>query len=351
MKNYIKYMLIAIGFPSTILTAIQFFPHINNKQIAFILISILIISAIIILYLCITYKSNCWWKKFLMNDNSLKWLVSSPKIYKSPIIHMVIAFFIVVLIFYLVLQYTFDPKKELAKSGISWSSDSMLKSAQENDLNSLELFLQGGMPINISLAKNILMDGNRDEVNLLVKYSYLFNPKNCVKLFEQDMNIEDQKIIILREYSQLITHKLCGNDVGRSIINNNLKIERDNYNSAVNEYNRQLRELEKRRVSADECIKNELSNNAEKLLRDAAMFDLKSSSRIDGRNELLAQIKIRMITDYDLNHGLGVDNFISEIEPFIKKYCEKQVNEMPNINIDDHYFKFWQTISDWASNP
>ena len=98
MKNYIKYMLIAIGFPSTILTAIQFFPHINNKQIAFILISILIISAIIILYLCITYKSNCWWKKFLMNDNSLKWLVSSPKIYKSPIIHMVIAFFIVVLI-------------------------------------------------------------------------------------------------------------------------------------------------------------------------------------------------------------------------------------------------------------
>lgn len=344
-------MLIAIGFPSTILTIIQFFPHINNKQIAFILILLLIISIIIIIYLCITYKSNCWWKKILMNDDSLKWLVSSPKIYESPIIHMVIAFFIVVLIFYLVLQYTFDPKKELAKSGIPWSSDSMLKSAQENDLNSLELFLQGGMPIDISLAKNILMDGNNDEVNLLVKYSYLFNPNNCMKLFKQNMNIEDQKNIILREYSQLITNKLCGNNVGRSIINNNLKIERDNYNSAVNEYNRQLRELEKRRVSADDCIKNELSNNAEKLLKDAAMFDLKSSSRIDGRNELLAQIKIRMITDYDLNHGLGVDNFISEIKPFIKKYCEKQVNEMPNINIDDHYFKFWQTISDWASNP
>ena len=351
MRNYIKYMLIAIGFPSTILTVIQLFPHINNKQMAVILIAILIISAIIILYLCITYKSNCWWKKILMNDNSLKCLVSSPKIYKSLIIHMGIAFFIVVLIFYLVLQYTFDPKKEIAKSGISWSSDSMLKSVQENDLNSFELFLQGGMPINISLAKNILMDGNKDEVDLLVKYSYLFNPNDCVKLFKQDMNIEDQKNIISREYSQLITHKLCGNDVGRSIINNNSKIERDNYNSAFNEYNRQLRELEKRRVSADDCIKNELSNNAEKLLRDAAMFDVKGSSRIDGRNELLAQIKIRMITDYDLNHGLGVDNFVSEIKPFIKKYCEKQVNEIPNINIDDHYSKFWQTISDWVSNP
>lgn len=54
------------------------------------------------------------------------------------------------------------------------------------------------------------------------------------------------------------------------------------------------------------------------------MFDVKGSSRIDGRNELLAQIKIRMITDYDLNHGLGVDNFVSEIKPFIKNIVKSK---------------------------
>lgn len=102
-------------------------------------------------------------------------------------------------------ETSFDPRKELANSGVSWDEDNYLLSIERGDLSTIELFLKGGMspntdhwmclPVRLSLNTT-----NPVEVYMLLKkYNLQIN-----KLFKTGIISGPQRTTLLTE---AISHK------------------------------------------------------------------------------------------------------------------------------------------------
>lgn len=219
-----------------------------------------------------------------------------------------------------------DPRKELSNSGVQWEAVRLERAIKDGDTRTVDLFLQGGMPVSAIGAIDAFGLEKPEIANLIISNSSLFDGSRCKRFLT---GLDAENVLSASTHGAKLIESLSDNDKGRAVAKEYLNEWRQRVEQNRADYKRQ----DASRVSAKECIRVQ-SNDA--ALASKAV-ELGSPTRHNTLNDyqfMLAAIQAAVM--------VGRTDFSKQI----KQYCDKQAIVPERGNDDDKQFNSWKIISD-----
>jgi hypothetical protein len=223
-----------------------------------------------------------------------------------------------------------DPRKELSNRGVAWENFRLTRAIASADVQTVELFLKGGMPIATADAVAAFEGSNQPVRELLVAHKELFSPQNCEGFVSR---LKLNAVLSADRSAAGMFVKLCSNPETRSYLEKKLEQATEQQARAVAAYNAELAKVR----SPQKCLADETKDGGKRLMDEASQFNRGTALTYSLRQTLLAEIQSKLM--------FGSANIVDEV----KKYCAAQAIEKPNISIDDSYVRRLKTLLDWVA--
>lgn len=223
-----------------------------------------------------------------------------------------------------------DPRKELSNRGVAWENFRLTRAITSADMQTVELFLKGGMPISTADAVAAFDGSNNAVRDLVVAYRDLFNPQDCQSFVSR---VKLSAVLSADRSAGGMIKKLCSNPETRSYLAKALEQATDQQVKALAAYNAELAKIR----SPQKCLDDETKDGGKRLMDEASQFSRTSVMTYSPRQSMLA----------DINSKLMFGN--TNIRDDVKKFCATQAIEKPNINIEDSHVRRMKTLLDWIA--
>lgn len=226
-----------------------------------------------------------------------------------------------------------NPRKELANMGLFWSSDTFFKSIQQSDLQAVNLFLSGGMPIGVGDVLSAVSARRKsdDIVKMIAQYAHQFDNSRCASLFDQ---LQSEAIEAASNPVKMLFKNLCGQPTNFGYVSAAV----DRASVTIDQEKKRRSKEENDIKSPKACLEAEFDRNGEKLMNEASKFSLTSKNTYEKRDELIADIHIRLVTG-------RIDS--SQIKSLVESYCAAQAAPPSKSPIDMSQLKKWNALRDW----
>lgn len=223
-----------------------------------------------------------------------------------------------------------DPRKELTNSGVMWEANRLDSAIKQGDIKTVDLFLQGGMPLSPFGAISAFERNKPEVVNLIIRNKSLFDVSRC-KHFLSSLNPQD--VLSGSEHRAGLIEALCANDAGRAVAKEYLSDVQNRFTRNQAEYKRE----DAQRISSKECIR--VHTNDAALGTKAGEFGSSSEKyTVNDYEFMLASIQASIM--------VGRTDFSKPI----KEYCDKQALLPVRDDDDQKRLSSWKKISGLVSS-
>lgn len=223
-----------------------------------------------------------------------------------------------------------NPRVRLADQGVAWEAHLLTRAIKRGDGPTVQLFLAGGMPVSSEDALSGFTSTSAEVKRLLIENNHLFEARICPAFLDGLNAIE---VAEADSTSGELVNQLCANSVAREHAERNLT-------EAIQFYDRQraeYKELLARRRTVDDCVSYELRDQGRPLMREVSSFSLIGAGfTLTSRQQMIAELSI--------SFGAGLE---PDVPVEVRKYCERQATEAPNVSVDDREVKKWKAIKRW----
>ncbi|MGF6571125.1 hypothetical protein ABH945_003246 [Paraburkholderia sp. GAS333] len=241
-----------------------------------------------------------------------------------------------------------DPRKELQNRGVSWTDQNLRDAIKRNDVDTVNLFMRGGMTWRVFYVNDLLKASNgdaQDVVNVLLQNTRLINPVDgdCRMELNSMVHAEPLPPGTLYDSRKLQPHRLtdaetryirgtCAKPEDVQYAHRQLDQARAFHQSQQQAYDREKAAIK----SAAQCRRDLLANQAQALVEQASRFNITGPSTYTPWDELLAQVNIQILS------GGGLS--IARLSPLVDKYCATQADAEPNIDTSDWNMRGWEQV-------
>ncbi len=223
-----------------------------------------------------------------------------------------------------------DPRKELSNRGVAWEHFRLTRAIASSDLQTVELFLRGGMPIATADAVAAFDGSNPAVRDLVVSHKDLFNPQDCQSFVSR---VKLNVVLSADRSAVAMVKKLCSNPDTKRHLAKELAQATDQQARQLTAYNEELAKIK----SPQKCLEDETRDGGRRLMDEATRFHPTSVMTYSLRQSMLVAINAKLMFGN------------TDIRDEVKKYCATQAIEKPNISIDDSQVRRMRTLLDWVA--
>lgn len=218
-----------------------------------------------------------------------------------------------------------DPRKELINSGVLWESVRLERAIADGDIRTVDLFLQGGMPVSARGAVSAFKRESPEIAELVARNKALFDASNC-KHFLTDLDPET--VLGGDKHREGLIAALCANKAGRAVAQEYVDDMQERYTWIQAENKRR----DAQRMSSKECIR--IQSSDEKLADKALAFGGPTRhTSLDDYEFMLVSIHTAI--------SVGFTDFSKPI----KEYCDKQAETPVRDDSDLKRLNSWKKIA------
>ncbi|WP_373796108.1 hypothetical protein [Neisseria dentiae] len=244
-------------------------------------------------------------------------------------------FFIIGISYGVYLFFSYNPREELAKLNIEWTTEKFNEAIQEKDLDVIELFLKSKKEFDATTVKLAINSDDNKVIELLGEKHDLFDSKNCQSLLENPKNIKHPfKPEVAKTLKQL-----CNNSETKSYILQKIsKTEKE-----LKTWSRSIQDEQNIEICTIKYTREQLS---------------KEYKALNPHNPLVPIPKCYY--PYE-NYDLGKNHLISLVEYYpnidktelaekVKTYCNDRVAKIeehykPCMDNTKRYLQYWKELN------
>lgn len=238
-----------------------------------------------------------------------------------------------------------DPRKELQNRGVLWNEQDLRAAITQNDVDTVKLFMAGGMKWRTNFANDALKRNETGAVEVLLQNLQLLDPheNDCILEMNMDARIEplppgtpyDDKKVQAHRLSDIEARFLkatCSSTANVKYAQSQLELAQKNWQSQKDAYDRAKAAI----MPVAQCRQHWLANDAAALRQEASMFNPTATSTFGPRDAMVMEVYTQMLS--------GVYVPAARLAPVVDKYCNAQASEEPNISINDWPVQSWKQV-------
>lgn len=245
-----------------------------------------------------------------------------------------------------------NPRRVLANQGIMWADDEFRQAIRRADLNSVSLFLQGGMLWSLPVVRDSLASSGIEKLegvlDLLAQYpQQLEKPadrhaKSCWHLFQK---ISETPSLLESKGFKKIMNKHCSSEADAQQIRDVMEYAEQRYAEEIRAHEKSLKSLK----TKDQCESELLSNDASAIRREvldgsltfpAGVYSLGPSDR--------TTMLIHVYEETKDSGGIIASKITKKFRNAIAEYCEKTSKPAPrpaNTQVENY-----KKVFTWVQN-
>jgi hypothetical protein len=220
-----------------------------------------------------------------------------------------------------------NPRKELANRGISWQEQNFTEAIKNSDVDTVNLFLQGGMPVRHIDAAKAFNANNNELQNLLIKHKDQFNNEQCKSFLTY---LASDKVNSANSTQGGLVKSLCTTATARLFAKENLDEATRRFTVSV-EADASIRPEKK-------CIAEEMTGGGKARISEAYDADLP--------NPLYGSLSNRALMLWQIRQS---SQSTSDIAQAVAKYCSVEASRKSVSMVEPSELVKWRNIVAWIS--
>lgn len=228
-----------------------------------------------------------------------------------------------------------DPRKELNNRGVLWQPANFYSAIRAADVPTVSLFLQGGMPVDITALGNAYQASNDATRELLLKEVNVWPEGGCNQLVGTS---RVASVMSASPGQKALFKRVCDNPDGRKQVADRVALSKQSLANAQMAYQNDL----KSRTPVSQCAQEYLTPRGLQMLYQSAP----SLARADDMGQR-GPSEIMYATVLDAMNDTNEQRSLAKIKAAVVNYCTILANEKPNIDISDDNVRMWETLNSW----